>query len=52
MYFQVASGDRIAMVLNEDPSIKNPENGITEDKDGSILFKKCWLLVTAIILKC
>ena len=37
--FSRASGDRIAMVLNEDPSIKNPENGITEVKDGSILFK-------------
>ena len=37
--FSRASGDRIAMVLNEDPSIKNPENGVTEVKDGSILFK-------------
>ena len=37
--FSRASGDRIAMVLNEKPSIKNPENGITEVKDGSILFK-------------
>lgn len=37
--FSRASGDRIAMVLNEEPSIKNPENGITEVKDGSILFK-------------
>ena len=37
--FSRASGDRIAMVLSEEPSIKNPENGITEVKDGSILFK-------------
>ena len=37
--FSRAAGDRIAMVLNEEPSIKNPENGITEVKDGSILFK-------------
>lgn len=37
--FSRASGDRIAMVLNEEPSIKNPENGITGVKDGSILFK-------------
>ena len=37
--FSRASGDRIAMVFNEEPSIKNPENGITEVKDGSILFK-------------
>lgn len=37
--FSRASGDRIAMVLNEEPSIKNPENEITEVKDGSILFK-------------
>ena len=37
--FSRASGDRIAMVLNEEPSIKNPENGVTEVKDGSILFK-------------
>ena len=37
--FSRASGDRIAMVLNEEPSIKNPENGITEVRDGSILFK-------------
>ena len=37
--FSRASGDRIVMVLNEEPSIKNPENGITEVKDGSIVFK-------------
>ena len=37
--FSRASGDRIAMVLNEESSIKNPENGVTEVKDGSILFK-------------
>ena len=37
--FSRAAGDRMAMVLNEEPSIKNPENGITEVKDGSILFK-------------
>ena len=37
--FSRASGDRIVMVLDEEPSIKNPENGITEVKDGSIVFK-------------
>lgn len=37
--FSRASGDRIVMVLDEEPSIKNPENGITEVKDGSIMFK-------------
>ena len=37
--FSRASGDRIVMVLDEEPSIKNPENGITELKDGSIVFK-------------
>ena len=37
--FSRASGDRIVMVLDEEPSIKNPENGITEIKDGSIVFK-------------
>ena len=31
--FSRASGDRIVMVLDEEPSIKNPENGITEVKD-------------------
>jgi len=37
--FSRASGDRIVMVLDEESSIKNPENGITEVKDGSIIFK-------------
>ena len=37
--FSRASGDRIVMVLDEEPSIKNPEHGITEVKDGSIVFK-------------
>ena len=37
--FSRASGDRIVVVLDEEPSIKNPENGITEVKDGSIVFK-------------
>ena len=37
--FSRASGDRIVMVLDEEPSIKNPKNGITEVKDGSIVFK-------------
>ena len=37
--FSRASGDRIVMVLDEEPSIKNPENGITEVKGGSIMFK-------------
>ena len=37
--FSRASGDRIVMVLDEESSIKNPENGITEVKDGSIVFK-------------
>ena len=37
--FSRASGDRIVMVLDEEPSIKNPENGITEVEDGSIVFK-------------
>ena len=37
--FSRASGDRIVMVLDEEPSIKNPDNGITEVKDGSIVFK-------------
>ncbi|WP_369712029.1 ABC transporter ATP-binding protein [Leptotrichia sp. HSP-342] len=37
--FSRASGDRIVMVLDEEPNIKNPENGITEVKDGSIVFK-------------
>ena len=37
--FSRASGDRIVVVLDEESSIKNPENGITEVKDGSIVFK-------------
>lgn len=34
----VASGKRIAEVLEEEPTIKNPENPIMEVKDGSIRF--------------
>ena len=34
----VASGKRIAEVLNEEPDITNPEHPITEIKDGSIDF--------------
>ena len=30
---------RIGEVLDEEPSIKNPENAITEIKDGSVIFK-------------
>lgn len=37
--FSRASGDRIVMVLDEEPDIKNSENGITEVKDGSIIFR-------------
>ena len=37
--FSRASGDRIVRVLDEESSIKNPKNGITEVKDGSIVFK-------------
>ena len=37
--FSRASGDRIVMVLDEEPDIQNPENGVTEVKDGSIEFK-------------
>ena len=37
--FSRASGDRIVMVLDEEPSLNNPENGITDVKDGSIVFK-------------
>ena len=33
-----AAGKRIAEVLNEEPSIKNPENPVYEVKDGSIEF--------------
>ncbi len=35
----MASANRIAEVLNEQSSIVNPENPITEVKDGSIIFK-------------
>ena len=34
-----ASGERIAMVLSEEPSIKNPENPIKVVKSGDIKFK-------------
>lgn len=34
-----ASAERICEVLNEEPTVKNPENKITEVKDGSIEFK-------------
>ncbi len=34
----MASGERIAEVLNEEPSIVNPENPVMEVKDGSIDF--------------
>ena len=34
-----ASGDRIAEVLNEVPDLDDPENPITEVKDGSIVFE-------------
>ena len=37
--FSRASGDRIVRVLDEESSIKNPKNVITEVKDGSIVFK-------------
>ncbi len=35
----VTSAKRIVEVLDEEPTIKNPENPITEVKDGSIEFK-------------
>lgn len=34
-----ASGERIAAVINEEPTIVNPENPVYEVKDGSIEFK-------------
>ena len=34
-----ASAKRIAEVLDEEPDIKDPENPVTEVKDGSIVFK-------------
>lgn len=34
-----ASGERIAAVINEEATIKNPENPVYEIKDGSIEFK-------------
>lgn len=34
-----ASGERIVEVLDEEPSIKNPENPVYEVKDGSISFE-------------
>lgn len=33
------SGERIALVLNEEPSIKNPQNPIKQIKNGDIEFK-------------
>ena len=33
------SGERIALVLNEEPSIKNPQNPIKQVKNGDIEFK-------------
>ena len=35
-----ASMERICEVLNEDSTLKNPENPVTEVKDGSIRFRK------------
>jgi ATP-binding cassette subfamily B protein len=35
----VASGERIAEVINEDSTIKNPENPVMEVKDGSVRFE-------------
>ena len=34
-----ASAERIAEVLNEESDLKNPENPVTEIKDGSVSFK-------------
>ena len=39
MTMSVASAERIAEVLNEKPDIVNPENPVTEIKDGSITFE-------------
>lgn len=39
MSLSLASMERIAEVLNEDATIKNPENPVYEIKDGSIEFK-------------
>ena len=36
----VASMERISEVLNEEPTLKNPENPVMEVADGSIVFKK------------
>ena len=36
--FSTEAGNRIIEVLNHEPSLKSPENGVTEVKDGSILF--------------
>ncbi len=36
----VASMERISEVLNEEPSLKNPENPVMEVADGSIEFRK------------
>ena len=35
----VASAERIVEVLNEEPTLKNPEHPVMDVKDGSILFK-------------
>ena len=39
MTMSAASARRIAEVLNEEPSLKNPENPVMEVKDGSIDFE-------------
>ncbi|MBQ7596030.1 MAG: ABC transporter ATP-binding protein [Clostridia bacterium] len=37
-----AAGKRIAEVIEEDPSVKNPENPIYDIKDGSVEFKNVY----------
>lgn len=39
MTMSIESMKRICEVLNEEPSIKNPENAVTHIEDGSILFE-------------
>ena len=39
MTMSIASGERIAEVLNQESSIKNPENPVMEVKDGSVTFE-------------
>lgn len=39
MTMSIESMKRICEVLNEEPSIKNPENAVTHVEDGSILFE-------------